>query len=449
MSTSLATAQHFARCLAEVIGGHPLVDGTPPPPYVNFLKEGTQLFDVCYIDNEDGRLRYVFSSAHDRGGERNQDNAGHTISPPRHKKYTGATNDDDWDDQAFHESHCYRSQTIDERSVSAEASIPLPHGVLPQLLSSMSASFSTSSRDAAGALLYLPRPHTVFKDKRVNLSSSYAKKNTKSWYEHVNKTQRRGVRNGELYFITGCHKTKEWHSLCMYSTQRSRDISINFHPIPEAGITFTGRFFHAAEGMESKKGGVTREDESDTQCVAVRGWKLYLCNRFWRRAKVPVRVNKAGDWKSSDWVPCKSEEPEAPSSGFNAPLLSTSKGLPRPLGLSSRDTDIIDDVESVLLKQRDDEYRVETEKVIAESDDSSWIDSSCNAGSTSVEESHSSHPLTTVFPYLEESAPWMEAAIAHDMQYLALLKKGEYVPETKELVARLFERFVIEVDEGM
>ncbi len=125
MSASIAIARHYARCLAEATGGHPLVDATSPCVYAYFRQEGTQLFDVGYLDNRFGALHYVFSACHDRCATRNQDNLGNSIAPACHVRYTGADNEDDYDDRNHPGEYCYRSQTVLATSASADVSVPM------------------------------------------------------------------------------------------------------------------------------------------------------------------------------------------------------------------------------------------------------------------------------------------------------------------------------------
>lgn len=179
-------------------------------------------------------------------------------------------------------------------------------------------------------MLYVPDRHTVWKEKRVNLSSNYARKHTAAWYRFLNGDNgNHGVRNGELYFVTSCCKTKEWHNLCAYSSSSARSISVQFHPMPEADVGFAGSFVCESNGIQPQRGPVSGPPERKTQCAAVVGWKLALCSRFIRLTKVPVRVDKAGESTfcskfigQSQWAPYNSNQTsmtnsEPPASGNN------------------------------------------------------------------------------------------------------------------------------------
>ncbi|KIY68794.1 hypothetical protein CYLTODRAFT_489514, partial [Cylindrobasidium torrendii FP15055 ss-10] len=56
------------------------------------------------------------------------------------------------------------------------------------------------------------------------------------------------------------------------------------------------------------------------------------------------------------------------------------------------------------------------------------------------------HPLYEIMDSMSESAPWARFSLAHDQDYLSVLKKGEVVPLGKELVSRVAKKYVVEVD---
>ncbi|KAF9053539.1 hypothetical protein BDZ89DRAFT_1056131 [Hymenopellis radicata] len=492
-----ALVRHYARCMAECLEGHPLYDPEPHDPYDAFLVEGTQLFDVAWIDSS-GKLKYAFSTGLGPHDARNQDNNHGSLLPPGHEKYTGCRPNLDFFNADRH-GQCYKSETIDTAQVSANISVPIAPGVAPV---SVSTALSYSISDKAGALLFVPDDHTFWYDNRVNLSSNYARKHTAAWYRFLNGDNGNlGVRNGELYFVTSCGKTKEWHNLCAYSSSSARSVSVQFHPIPEADVGFAGSFVCESSGLQPQKGPVVGPPQKETQCVSVVGWKLALCARFIRFVKVPVQVDKAAEstfWSKflgkSQWAPYNSNQTsisnaEPPASGGNnnssatgsqatdikeTPSTSTDskhtlrddsqvnfehdKNSEPPISSNnnssatgSQATDTKEtpstSTDSKHTVRDDPQVKFEHDKIVTLAGDTCWIDTGKQLGIDG--QPPSTHALTEVFPYIEESAPWMEVVIAHDSHYLSVLGKGEYVPDAKELAARLMQHFVIDVDEDM
>ncbi|KAF8904308.1 hypothetical protein CPB85DRAFT_974556 [Mucidula mucida] len=443
--TPCALVTQYARCMAERMQGHPLYDLEPHDPYNEFLVEGTQLYDVSWIDSW-GDLNYGFSAGLGPDNQRNQDNNHVSLLPPGHEKYTGCRPHDYV--RTMQDQQCYRSQTIDAAQVSGNISVPIAPGVAPI---SVSSALNLAISEKAGALLYVPDRHTLWRDKRSQLSSNYARKHTAAWYRFLNGDNGNyAVRNGELYFITACRKTKEWHNLCVYSSSSARSISVQFHPIPEVALGFSGSLVCESSGLQPQRGPISGPAVKETQCAAVVGWKLALCGRFVRFVKVPVQVNKAEESKlwpkvfgQSQWAPYSSDQTsisdssEPPASGdTDSSTSATDTGETPPTSTESEHT------------ARDDPpVKFEHDKIVTQAGDTCWIDTGKQLGIDG--EPPSTHALTEVFPYIEESAPYMEVVIAHDSHYLSVLGKGEYVPDAKELAARLMRNFVIDVDEDM
>lgn len=117
-------ARHYARCMAERLQGHPLVDATPTSMFNNFLQDGTLLYDVGYIDNH-GRFQYAFSASHEANEPRNMNNTLRSLAPPRHRRYDGGDNPDDSYTQTIKGCHWYRSVTILEERLGADIHVLL------------------------------------------------------------------------------------------------------------------------------------------------------------------------------------------------------------------------------------------------------------------------------------------------------------------------------------
>ncbi|KIY64379.1 hypothetical protein CYLTODRAFT_102828 [Cylindrobasidium torrendii FP15055 ss-10] len=63
-----------------------------------------------------------------------------------------------------------------------------------------------------------------------------------------------------------------------------------------------------------------------------------------------------------------------------------------------------------------------------------------------VQDDRPYHPLYEIMDSMSESAPWARFTLAHDKDYLSVLKKGEVVPLGKELISRVAKKYVVEVD---
>lgn len=192
-----------------------------------------------------------------------------------------------------------------------------------------------------GALLFLPLQHVNLVDQRPDLTANYARKYVEKWYQHVNGNEMRGVANGALYFITGCQKTREWHTAAAWSVETERSVSLAFDPTMKIGLGTTGSLKYSSASVDGLDGPL-EVDEGGTQCTVVEGWKLYLCDAWRPLAKVTVPVDMAQDSKPYTWVPCRSSRTTAPAAGFGTGVLASSKQLPTSKPASDADYSPVD-----------------------------------------------------------------------------------------------------------
>lgn len=170
--------------------------------------------------------------------------------------------------------------------------------------------FTVAERHAA--MLVLPHGAVRYDTKKCPEYEGYALQQAESWYRYVNQTRRRGARNGSLYLVTGCDKSRSW-GLAAVSQLQEHSLMVKF----SAGSLVQGTLgFHAswsrAGGVESRKypPSNTETVQLENQCVFARGFVIGLRNNFFERKLAgTVRMRRVDSSRSKSFPTVSSTVP--------------------------------------------------------------------------------------------------------------------------------------------
>lgn len=138
----------------------------------------------------------------------------------------------------------------------------------------------TSSREK-GAVLVLPDGGGSHDSKHLGLFEEYGETHARSWFEYFNgPTQRRQIRSGMLYLVTGCDKCHSWANTC-FSTQ-SGDVLLKLLASAGAGrLTGISSYTWEVQNDEPVNSYVAPRDLTN-QTVFVRGYSISVRDKLSR-----------------------------------------------------------------------------------------------------------------------------------------------------------------------
>lgn len=128
----------------------------------------------------------------------------------------------------------------------------------------------------------LPRGGSRFDAGRLGLYQQHAADNARIWYEHLNRSLGRRVKNGALYLITGADKCSSWGVASFAESSASQGFSLKFYvPGTSAGASATSTWI-TSQGVQHRSG-VVPSDSETSQCIFARGFVIAARHTLWTR----------------------------------------------------------------------------------------------------------------------------------------------------------------------
>ena len=140
---------------------------------------------------------------------------------------------------------------------------------------------------AEGAVLQAPEGSVVIEAQNVNEFYDLAVRHAQNWYEYMLSKRSRDIPNGSLYLITGCIKTRNWGIGTLYGQPANTDYLEFISGGQPPGRTYGWK----KSGPIATKVGPTStdiapaDDEEPNQCVFIRGYKITLGEKLWKKLK--------------------------------------------------------------------------------------------------------------------------------------------------------------------
>ncbi|KAJ7470754.1 hypothetical protein FB451DRAFT_1135071 [Mycena latifolia] len=173
-----------------------------------------------------------------------------------------------WRNDKFFDPSNLRSSSVSEHRYGVSASgVVLPGGA--------GVHFSCSRKQ--GALLHLSRPAIREEALAREAFETYTLGNFTNWYDFANTVLLRGVKSGDILFVTGCDKTFEWASAVFDERSVNAGISLKADAVPgvSAELTFSGRW-DTTSSIQHRSGPIQEDIEVPRidQTVFIRGYKI-------------------------------------------------------------------------------------------------------------------------------------------------------------------------------
>ncbi|KAJ7433104.1 hypothetical protein FB451DRAFT_1155377, partial [Mycena latifolia] len=173
-----------------------------------------------------------------------------------------------WRNDKFFDPSNLRSSSVSEHRYGVSAGgVVLPGGA--------GVHFSCSRKQ--GALLHLSRPAIREEALAREAFETYTLGNFTNWYDFANTVLLRGVKSGDILFVTGCDKTFEWASAVFDERSVNAGISLKADAVPgvSAELTFSGRW-DTTSSIQHRSGPIQEDIEVPRidQTVFIRGYKI-------------------------------------------------------------------------------------------------------------------------------------------------------------------------------
>lgn len=153
----------------------------------------------------------------------------------------------------------------------------------------------------------MPRKHGTFECQHEEASKNYARCHVDEWYKFFNEKGGKGIRNEDLYFITGGHKTYEWYTATVYKNSKKSKGSFAFRGFKGIGAAASGELFYKLASLATPFRGPDEETSVQNQCTVVRGYRLrvHRLRLFGQHtSKKPREIDASGRRSGLlSWVP--------------------------------------------------------------------------------------------------------------------------------------------------
>ncbi|PBK89689.1 hypothetical protein ARMGADRAFT_935625 [Armillaria gallica] len=227
-----------------------------PRPHADspIMNRGIDIGDLGYLA-DDGSFVFLFNVCHDAEDEVNREGV-----PPGFVPLRVPDNGTLTDPERYTKNSAILSYGMKKKSISLDISASVP---------------------CKGAVLVLPDGGGSYDSKHLGLFEEYGAAHALSWFEYFNgPTQRRQIRSGMLYLVTGCDKCHSWANTC-FSTQ-SGGVSLKLLASAGAG-QFTGisGYTWEVQNDEPVNSYVAPRDLTN-QTVFVRGYSISIRDRLSR-----------------------------------------------------------------------------------------------------------------------------------------------------------------------
>ncbi|KAK0435528.1 hypothetical protein EV421DRAFT_1716647 [Armillaria borealis] len=294
----------------------PDLDSNLPAAY---RASGTRVGDLGYI-TDDGGFAYLFNVCAPADDAINIGRVPPNFKPLAIPDYDSP--DRVWQG-AYPRHSALTTSHVRQTAISLEAST---QGIVSSIGGGAGFEFSCSSTQAA--ILVLPDGGERHESNFLGLFHECASENALHWYQHFNGPgQRREIRNGSLYLVTGFDKCSSWGTACYHFPNDNYSVSLRFLI---AGMgEFAGTISHR---WEVQAGVHQRNHQCDTtsdpvranQTVFLRGYSISVrdknmgLTRWFRSGKSPVQIfqNKTGTTKGPPIISSIPYGVESTSEGF-------------------------------------------------------------------------------------------------------------------------------------
>lgn len=152
----------------------------------------------------------------------------------------------------------------------------------------------------------------------------YIKGNAISWYEFLDRQKGFGLKNGDLYFLTGCYKTYSWQTATAFKASSGYSASLKLLPagmIP-AGLNLSATSEQNEGNAFQVFSGATHGDRPN-QCTSVSGFRVRCRRKYimfgpWTKVK-ELKAIDAGKMHKEGKKPVFAYDPSAPPSSDHPP----------------------------------------------------------------------------------------------------------------------------------
>ncbi|KAJ6480786.1 hypothetical protein C8R47DRAFT_1074173 [Mycena vitilis] len=151
-----------------------------------------------------------------------------------------------------------------------------------------------------GAVLALPYGAHIQDLRNIENIRKYAAKHADTWYKYINGPRGRGLKNGDLYLVTGTEKTCSW-GMASYQTVRDQ-FRLVFRPTAAAGTTYNRYRWGGFAGQENpsirKSHDPPAANNPWNQTTFIRGLSISLPTGLWGRLFGEVQTVFITDFQS-------------------------------------------------------------------------------------------------------------------------------------------------------
>ncbi|KAJ6489704.1 hypothetical protein DFH09DRAFT_375436 [Mycena vulgaris] len=391
----MSDREEYTKLLLGKGYGYPLWYPQPSDRPIEYRKHGVRVGDVGFV-NDQGSFDYYFTVRVSREDERNSLLLSQTIADD-------TINDDNvrpWPN-IFQPGECVSTESIRKTNfqVSAQAEVPA--------VVTLRSSIQIACSSEAGAALLVPNgasakvlaPHNRFHDHAVAHGLAW-----------LNFMKKWGQTDG-LYLITACHKSSAWGITLSANRSQNQEIAMELVAREIAGGKLHYSWENSSNSKSSRAGPPPRameESKDENQCIFLREYLIVKKTEFLFRRKLEVKAIKgSGDGLESSADRTKTSSRSAETSKSSTKFTSGRSDFG---GHSSQ-------AESAVLVQQ--------------------IPGTSGAY----------HPSKAIREQLFTKAPEASFGIVHDDQWMGVLRPDEVnkFPDDEEIIARVFQKFLVQV----